>query len=55
MIEFRASRKLMMSNPPIEPSEGLSNKPAGRGWILLGVLATLIGVALGLIMSSVGS
>lgn len=32
-----------------------STRPAGRTLIVLGVLATLIGLALGLVMSSVGS
>jgi hypothetical protein len=32
-----------------------STRPAGRTLILLGVLATLLGLALGLVMSSVGS
>lgn len=54
----RASQTTIESCHAAERAAGLSSestRPAGRTLIVLGMLATLIGLALGLVMSSVGS
>jgi hypothetical protein len=47
------------AHEPILPSESCAaeptdRRPAGRVWIVLGVIAALVGVGLGLVMSTVG-
>jgi len=43
------------SSVPAVANEPEQARPTGRGWIIAGIVITLIGIVMGYIMSSVGS